>query len=157
MQLRIRSKSTIVEGASMYISNKILAFGTHETFGDYVIIRTEDYPCDSGMRRTTYRGTIAEANGLANRGKFENKGTPDANMFVGVEVKLLKKFHPAMCVTTKDLLLQYEVMQQDDREKFEALVKTMGGVDISKDPALKTKASQLWSAQLASQTEMVVG
>lgn len=136
----------------MYVSTKVVAFGTHASLGDFVIIKSEDYPNEAGMRRTTYCSSIDRAKECAMKGKFECAGTPDSNMYVGVEVSRYKKLYPYDCITTAQVLAQYTARQRDDdegRQTFARLVTEMG-VDIFKDPELKKLASELWTEAVRS-------
>lgn len=138
----------------MYISDKILSFGTiRHTNKPFVIIRAVDYPAQAGMRRTGYCSGKENAATAAIKGQFSYEAMPDDtrdHVVIGVEVERLREFRPAWCVTEADILAQLEAMQQDNRQEHQRLVKLAGGVDIFKEPELKERAGKLWSARLAT-------
>jgi hypothetical protein len=135
----------------MYVfTDKILDHGISRNGKAFVIIRTEDYPTQAGLTRTTYCGTISSAKSEAVTDSFGNTSSPDRGYYVGVEVSRLQEVRPTWLLTNAALLAMYQAMQQDDRDTLNTLSKKHK-VDITRDPDLKIKASALWSAHLETQ------
>ena len=134
----------------MYISDKIVSHGdivkNNKVVGQYVIIRSEDYPAQAGMSRTTY-GSCQGSVYYAEKGQFEYETGPDeAGYYVGVDVSKLKEFRPMWCITKDDLLAHYEAMQRESCGPIKNL-------DLSRDPQLLAMAKKLWAEKLASKTK----
>lgn len=136
----------------MYINkDKILGHGVNRHGRPFVVIRSADFPNDPSLRRSTYVSTVNRATDDGKVSEFSNSGTPADDSYVAVEVDKLRDFHPVWCLTEGDLLAQYTAKQRDDEENrrtFDYLVRTTK-VNIFRDPTLKAKASELWSAQVA--------
>lgn len=136
----------------MYISDKIVGFGDilnvlGNVIGQYVVIRSEDYPDEPDMRRTTYSTNPNRAGSYAAANDFSYSSHPGSGEYIGVEVSKLKEFRPAWCHTKDELLAQYEAMQ---RENGSGPIKNL---DLRKDPGMLALAKKLWAERLAEKSK----